>query len=56
MRSGKESAMFRVELLLPALLVLFLGGVISDLGSIMDPDGRSEASTGDSGSGMDPNG
>ena len=51
--------MLRVELLLPFLLVLFLGGTVaatSDLGSGMDPDGRPEATLGDSGSGMDPNG
>ena len=59
MRSGKETVMLRVELLLPFLLALFLGGAVaatSDRGSGMDPDGRPEATTGDRGSGMDPNG
>ncbi len=51
--------MLRVELLLPLLLTLFLGGAIaatSDLGSIMDPDGHPAVNTGDLGSIMDPNG
>jgi hypothetical protein len=51
--------MLRVELLLPFLLALFLGGAVadtSDLGSGMDPNGRPEATTGDRGSIMDPNG
>ena len=51
--------MLRVELLLPFLLVIFLGGTIaatSDSGSIMDPDGRPAATTGDLGSIMDPDG
>lgn len=51
--------MLRIELLLPFLLAIFLGGtlaVASDSGSGMDPDGRPAATTGDSGSGMDPNG
>lgn len=51
--------MLRGELLLSFLLALFLGGAIaapSDLGSIMDPDGLPEASTGDRGSIMDPDG
>jgi hypothetical protein len=51
--------MLRVELLLPLLLALFLGGAVaatSDLGSIMDPNGRPAAASSDSGSIMDPNG
>jgi hypothetical protein len=51
--------MLRIELLLPFLLAIFLGGTIaapSDLGSGMDPDDRPEATTGDLGSIMDPNG
>ncbi len=51
--------MLRVELLLPLLLALFLGGAIaatSDRGSGMDPNGRPAVNTGDSGSGMDPDG
>ena len=59
MRSGKETVMLRVELLLPFLLAIFLGGTnaaTSGLGSIMDPDGWPAAKTGDSGSIMDPDG
>jgi hypothetical protein len=59
MRSGKDTVMLRVELLLPLLLALFLGGAVaatSDLGSGMDPDGRPAATLGDLGSIMDPNG
>jgi hypothetical protein len=59
MCSGKETVMLRGELLLPFLLALFLGGAITatrDLGSIMDPDGRPEAGTGERGSIMDPDG
>ena len=51
--------MLRVELLLPLLLALFLGGAIvatSDSGSGMDPDGQPTVNTGDRGSIMDPNG
>ena len=59
MRSGKETFMLRIELLLPFLLALFLGSTVaatSNLGSIMDPDGRPEATISDLGSIMDPNG
>jgi hypothetical protein len=59
MRSGKETVMPRVELLLPFLLALFLEGAIAvtnDSGSGMDPNGRPQATTGDLGSIMDPNG
>jgi len=51
--------MLRTDILLPFLLALFLGGAVaatSDLGSGMDPDGRPEATTDESGSIMDPNG
>ena len=51
--------MLRVELLLPFLLALFLGGAVaatSDLGSGMDPNGRPAANTSDLGSIMDPDG
>ena len=51
--------MLRSELFLPFLLALLLGGAIaatSYSGSIMDPDGRPEADTGERGSIMDPNG
>jgi len=50
--------MLRVELLLPLLLALFLGGAVaatSDLGSIMDPDGPA-MTMGERGSIMDPDG
>jgi hypothetical protein len=59
MRSGKDTVMLRVELLLPLLLALFLGGAVaatSDRGSIMDPNGGPAATSSDRGSGMDPNG
>jgi hypothetical protein len=51
--------MLRIELLLPFLLAIFLGGTIaatSDSGSGMDPNGQPEAGTGDLGSIMDPDG